>query len=278
VSSPRRDINKFLNLLKSQLKTDTSVASYKRQQSNNYNTALKTINQKLKKWQLKRAFLLWIKRKAAYGLKNRENMRFARARLYSLVKDIYLEIGLTMQSQNLLKEATDIFYLTTSEIEQYTQDKNAFNWKDTVDKRKEKYDSYKNAHSPDRIVFIGNKPPLLNQELNDVYHDKDLLKGIAVSKGIVSSIAKIVHNPDYSLDINNKILVTKITDPGWVFLMTQSVGLISEKGSLLSHTAIIGRELGIPVVVGVPDATKIIKDETKIVLNGDNGTVKVLWE
>ncbi len=57
--------------------------------------------------------------------------------------------------------------------------------------------------------------------------------------------------PELSQRVNGQILVTRMTDPGWIFLITQAGGIIAEKGSLLSHTAIIGRELGIPTVVGV---------------------------
>jgi pyruvate,water dikinase len=275
VSSPRRDLNKFINLLKGQLKSDTSIASYKQRQADNYTFALNAVNQSLKNWQLKKFVFFWVKKKAVYGLKNRENMRFARASLYSLLKDIYLEIGWSMQSQNLLKEATDIFYLTTNEVQLYTQDQYAINWKLLVNERKEEYNSY-GRNTPDRIVFLGEKPPLINLDIDTIFTDKDTLKGIAVSKGIVTSTAKIIHYPEFTLDLKNKILVTKITDPGWVFLMTQSVGLISEKGSLLSHTAIIGRELGIPVVVGVANATSIIQNHTQIELNGNTGIIKII--
>ena len=67
-----------------------------------------------------------------------------------------------------------------------------------------------------------------------------------------------------------------MTDPGWVFLMTISKGLIVEKGSVLSHTAIIGRELGIPTIVGVKNATKLIKDGDLIEINGDTGSIEIL--
>ena len=77
-------------------------------------------------------------------------------------------------------------------------------------------------------------------------------------------------------DLSNKILVTKTTDPAWVFIMSQCKGLISEKGSLLSHTAIIGRELGIPTVVGLKGITKSLEQGVSIKINGKTGEVTVL--
>ena len=65
-------------------------------------------------------------------------------------------------------------------------------------------------------------------------------------------------------------------NPTTVFLMVAAGGLISEKGSVLSHTAIIGRELGIPTVVGVPDATRRIRDGQRILLHGTDEYVEIL--
>ena len=64
-----------------------------------------------------------------------------------------------------------------------------------------------------------------------------------------------------------------MTDPGWVYLMNLSAGLIVEKGSILSHTAIIGRELGIPTIVTVPQATSLLKTGDKIEMDGETGII-----
>ena len=77
-------------------------------------------------------------------------------------------------------------------------------------------------------------------------------------------------------DVKDKILITKMTDPGWVFLLTQAKGVISEKGSLLSHTAIISREIGIPSIVGVKDLMLTIQSGDLIRMNGDKGKIEIL--
>jgi pyruvate,water dikinase len=76
--------------------------------------------------------------------------------------------------------------------------------------------------------------------------------------------------------VPGRILVTRTTDPGWIFLMAAASGLVAERGSPLSHTAIIGRELGIPTVVGVEGATRRIPDGALIVVDGGTGVVRVL--
>ena len=104
------------------------------------------------------------------------------------------------------------------------------------------------------------------------------LKGQGVSPGIVEATALVLENPTEILgkELENFILVTKNTDPAWVYIMSRSKGLISEKGSMLSHTAIIGRELGIPTLVGVKAATQHIKTGDLLRIDGSTGEVIIL--
>ena len=100
--------------------------------------------------------------------------------------------------------------------------------------------------------------------------------GLGASAGRVDGIPLAISDPREALeidDLSESILVTKNTDPAWVFIMAQCAGLVSEKGSLLSHTAIIGRELGIPTVVGVKNAVARLGPQEHIVLDGDTGII-----
>ena len=87
--------------------------------------------------------------------------------------------------------------------------------------------------------------------------------------------ALVLCEPSADVRVDGEILVAATTDPGWVFLMVAESGLVSEKGSVLSHTAIIGRELGIPTVVGVAGATRRVKGGDIVVVDGRAGTVAV---
>lgn len=104
------------------------------------------------------------------------------------------------------------------------------------------------------------------------------LKGQGVSPGVVEGQALVLESPTEILGsyFEDFILVTKNTDPAWVYIMSRSKGLISEKGSLLGHTAIIGRELGIPTLVGLRSATQQIKTGDKLRIDGTTGEVKIL--
>ncbi len=106
----------------------------------------------------------------------------------------------------------------------------------------------------------------------------EYLKGQGVSPGVVEALALVLENPTEILgqEMDSFILVTKNTDPAWIYIMSRSKGLISEKGSMLSHTAIIGRELGIPTLVGVKSATQQIKTGDRLRIDGSTGKVEIL--
>ena len=86
----------------------------------------------------------------------------------------------------------------------------------------------------------------------------------------------MVLDPDRDADLNGEILVAPMTDPAWAYLMVSAAGLVAERGSVLSHTAIIGRELGIPTVVGVAGATRAIVSGGIVEIDGTAGTVRVV--
>ncbi|HTL11665.1 MAG TPA: PEP-utilizing enzyme, partial [Bdellovibrionota bacterium] len=104
------------------------------------------------------------------------------------------------------------------------------------------------------------------------------LNGTGASPGLVRGEALVIEDPRDAFklaDLSNKILVTRSTDPAWIFVMSRCAGLVSEKGSLLSHTAIVGRELGVPTVVGVQGAVLRIKSGQELVIDGRTGSVKI---
>ena len=85
-----------------------------------------------------------------------------------------------------------------------------------------------------------------------------------------------MHSPDEIDDLNNSILVTSSTDPGWVTLFPTCAAILVERGSLLSHSAIVSRELGIPCIVGIKDLLQIVKTGMEVEMNGSTGIIKIL--
>jgi pyruvate,water dikinase len=93
---------------------------------------------------------------------------------------------------------------------------------------------------------------------------------------VVESTARVIMSPQDDLSVNGRILVTLRTDPGWAPLFPTAGGILVERGSTLSHSAILARELGIPAVVGVPNLLKLVSDGDRLKLDGGAGTVERL--
>ena len=106
--------------------------------------------------------------------------------------------------------------------------------------------------------------------------DGDSFMGTPCSQGWAEGEVLLVADPSEEIHTEGKILVTKMTDPGWVFLIAGAKGVVAEKGSLLSHTAIISRELGKPAVVGVDNITKILKSGDRVRIDGGSGEISIL--
>lgn len=277
VKSPRQNPELLVQLTKSQLDSSITVENFKDRQAQIHANAAKLVAEKLRWWQPKSWWFHWVLGMSRYGLANRENMRFCRTRVYSASKDIFRAIAECMVKAGHLENGEDVFYLTMDEIRQYAM-VGPMSLTETVAMRKAEYANYKGLILPDRIIYSKKEKPDFTHYLADLTREgldrSQVLSGVAVSKGVAEGEALVIAEPVLNADVKGKILVSKMTDPGWVFLMSQAIALVTEKGSLLSHTAIVGRELGIPVVVAVQDATQRIKTGEWIRVNGSTGTIE----
>ena len=102
------------------------------------------------------------------------------------------------------------------------------------------------------------------------------LVGLPVSAGTVEGRARVVFDPAKADLQPGDILVTPYTDPSWTPLFVAIKGLITEVGGLMTHGAVIAREYGLPAVVGVEHATRLIRDGHLIRVHGTNGYVEIL--
>lgn len=266
----------LVRLLKNQLNSPVNINDFRAQQRRIKTQAEQLIQSKLKWYQPKTYLFRFLRNLATYGLKNRENMRFCRTRGYGAVKDIFLAFGELMVRNGDLNNIHDIFYLNVNDVKDWAlnQNPNRQDLQEKTDGLKDIYDNYENIELPNRVIYESAPPSFHAYQGNQTLEHADNLFGIPVSKGKVTAEVAVILSPTLDTNVQSKILVSKMTDPGWVFLMTQAVGLVSEKGSLLSHTAIVGRELGIPVIVNVPNVTAILKDGDVIKMDGDLGTIQ----
>lgn len=215
------------------------------------------------------------------AVRNRENMRLARTRMFGLYRDIYQEIGNQLHFYGLLNEPRDIYYLTVEELYAYNDGRSVqTNLKALVDARREEFDGYRSKELPHHFwtwgaVYHHNAyeyPFAEKAQAIDV--NSDTLKGTGCYPGIVEKPIRLIFSPDDELDLDGRILCTIRTDPGWAPLFPTAGGIIVERGSTLSHSAVVARELGIPAIIGVPGLTKILLDNELVRMDGASGLIE----
>jgi rifampicin phosphotransferase len=220
---------------------------------------------------------------ARRGIRRREELRLARTRLFGAHRDVYRAIGARLHETQRIDAADDVLYLTVDEIRSW--------WEGTavsVDlapiarARRAEFAGYADRAAPNR--FTTNGAPY--DSLPTVDHavaaaaaspgDARVLHGLGCSAGIVEGIVRVVCSPADDLTIDGHILVAPRTDPGWAPLFPAARAIIVERGSLLSHSAVLARELGLPAVVGIPGVVELLRDGERVRVDGSAGTIERL--
>ena len=218
---------------------------------------------------------------ARRAVKNRENMRLARTRMFGLYRDAYRAIGERLFEVGKLDHPRDIFYLTTDEVLAYYEGRAASaELQPIVNARRQEYAGYEEMNLPHHFetrgpVYHGNRylPPK-SETLEP--SDSAILQGTGCYPGRVEAPLRVVMSPADNLDMKGHILTTLRTDPGWAPLFPAAAGILVERGSTLSHSAVVARELGIPAIVGVPGLLNRVRDGERVILDGAAGTVERL--
>ena len=220
-------------------------------------------------------------RLARARVRDRENLRFERTRVYGRVRAIFVEIGIRLTVLAVLNDAEDIFYLDVDEISGFIRGTGISNrLAALVACRRREFSDYAKSDDPPRR-FITRGPAQLVTSMRaapSMQEDSTgaCRNGQACSPGIVRGPVRIVRDPRDTEIRQGEILVAQRTDPGWVMIFPLVIGMIMERGSLLSHSAIVARELGIPAVVGIEDACNWLDDGDWVELDGASGTIRRL--
>lgn len=221
-------------------------------------------------------------------VRDRENLRLERTRLFARVRTIFLALGHRLAELGALAAPRDIFYLTVPEALGYvegtavTTDLRAL-----VSLRRAEFARHEAAPAPaDRVetrgtVYVGNPftAPRRSKTTGSAASDAaanhpDLRQGLPCCPGIVRARARVVLDPRGVTPTPGEILVAARTDPGWVMLFPAAAGLLVEHGSLLSHSAIVSRELGLPSIVAIPGLTTWLRTGDLVEFDGAAGTVR----
>ena len=225
---------------------------------------------------LKYMVLQFVLRRARFAISSRESMRFARTRLFGLVRGLFHELGERLAAQSLIPAAADIHYLTVDEVLSVVQGTSVTrNLAGLIELRRADYAGFAKATVAERLSTRGSPYAGELATSSAMSETDEGLTGTPCAAGSTRGVGRVVTDPNVTLPAGSYVLIARSTDPGWIFMMTQARGLIVEKGSVLSHTAIIGRELGIPTIVGVRDATRRIPDGASVVMDGGSG--RIAW-
>lgn len=239
---------------------------------------------------LKRTIYFFFLKKARLAVKDREDLRLLRTNIFGICRRIFKAIGHRYYELDLIKEPMDIFYLSIDEIIAYQEGRHfEVSFSELTILRKKQFDEYrKTPQPPDRFFTEGAAglnflyPQILaDQDLlaQDavVSDDPNLLLGTSCSPGIVEGIVRVVKEVEDAQGLNGEIMVCERTDPGWVPLFPSTSGLLIERGSLLSHSAIVARELGIPTIVGVQGGLmKKLKNGMRVRIDAGKGEIWIL--
>jgi pyruvate,water dikinase len=212
----------------------------------------------------------------------REDMRLARTQLFGAHRDIYRAIGRKFHTAGTLNRPDDIFYLTREEIRGYWEGSSAsVNLASLANARRAEFARYELQDAPNRIVTTGAPYDALDalercEPTAASISSDGLLRGLGCSAGIAEGRVRIVRSPGDDLELGGHILVAPRTDPGWAPLFPSARAIIVERGSLLSHSAVLARELGIPAVVGVAGIVDLLRDGELVRVDGMAGTIQLL--
>jgi rifampicin phosphotransferase len=268
----------FIKIIKSYVEQGVSGSVHGSIEKQIRAAAEETVTRALKGKLFKRALFDYFLRHSRTLVSQRENLRFDRTRGFGMVRQIFCAIGARFYSEGMIADSRDIFYLTKEEIFDFIKGTSVnSDLKKLIAFRKDEFASFQKVKTAERIRTYGM-----------VYHGNDFeqkaeapvikgdLKGIGCCPGIVKAKVRVVMDPNEVENLNGDILVTSSTDPGWVTLFPTASAILVERGSLLSHSAIVSREMGKPCIVGITGLLDRLKSGDLVEMDGSTGQIKII--
>ncbi|MFB7157426.1 phosphoenolpyruvate synthase [Lysinibacillus sp. NPDC056232] len=201
----------------------------------------------------------------------REYPKYGMINRYFVYKQALLKEAEQLVQANVIHEKEDIYYLTFEELREIVHT-NKLDYQ-IISERKDEYKLYKKLTPPRVITSDGE---IIVGEYKRENLPAKAIVGLPVSSGVIEGRARVILNIEDADLEDGDILVTSFTDPSWTPLFVSIKGLVTEVGGLMTHGAVIAREYGLPAVVGVENAIKLIEDGQQIRVHGTEGYIEIL--
>ncbi|OZB95418.1 phosphoenolpyruvate synthase [Paenibacillus sp. XY044] len=201
----------------------------------------------------------------------REYPKYGWVSRYFIYKQALLKEAERLAQAGVIHDIEDIYYLTFEELHEAVRT-NILDDR-IISKRKDEYKVYEKL-TPPRVITSDGEMVRGSYKRGNL--PADAILGLPVSSGVIEGRARVILSMEDAALEEGDILVTAFTDPSWTPLFVSIKGLVTEVGGLMTHGAVIAREYGLPAVVGVDHATKLIKDGQRIRVNGTEGYIEIL--
>jgi pyruvate,water dikinase len=215
------------------------------------------------------------------GVRWREEMRLIRGQVFGVGRWIFRRLGEVLQANGVIEAPGDVHYLTIAELREIVAGRSRRGRaRELAAERRAQYAAYAAMpRLPNRLETRGpsiDPLSIVQPAAPDVQAPPRAWRGIGAAVGRVRGSCLVILEPTTAGPASGRIVVARSTDPGWVPILLGALGLAVEQGSLLSHSAIVARELGIPTVVGVPGLVDRVRDGDVLELDGATGEVRLV--
>jgi pyruvate,water dikinase len=227
---------------------------------------------------MKRRLAGWIVGWAKARVRDRENLRFERTRIFGRARRLLLAVGRQFAAHGVIAQPADIYLLTVQEILGAIEGFGvSADLKGIVAMREIEHERHQRLPDPPERLTVRGAAVAGTASRAVVaapaVSDERARQGTGCSAGKVEARARVVRDPRTESLEPGEILVARNTDPGWIAVFANASAIVVERGSLLSHSAIVARELGIPCVVGVKGVLDWVKSGEVLAVDGSTGSV-----
>lgn len=221
----------------------------------------------------KRPFMRILAKMAERFMPLREAPKHYTLFIFLRIRLAVIELGKRLAKEGVLEDGNDVFFLEWRELIDLAEGrKPGFDVRVAIAEREALHERFLNEKPPD--ILRSDGVPVIVKNDSDGKQGDGLLRGTGVSSGVAEGPVRVLTEPDPSMVSEGDVLVLRYADPGWTPLFPRAAAVVMEVGGLMCHAAVVAREMGIPAVFGVADATGLLEGGEIVKVDGESGLVE----